>query len=156
DAPPRRREPAGRSGPANIAGLAGTAEALGEGGEDGAERLSLGALGTSGPSARVPGEDVEVSPRDAPRDELLEEQGPDAGAGLLGPGPDVVEIGDLPLEQLAVGPPEGHPPEGIGLGPGVTGKVRRERVVVAEERGQLRSQRHARRAGQRGEVDDQR
>src|SRR5262245_29856872 len=42
--------------------LAGAPEALGEGSEDGAERLRLGALGPARPSARVPGEDVQVGP----------------------------------------------------------------------------------------------
>src|SRR5262245_51637290 len=83
------------------------AEALGEGGEDGAERLRLRTLGAAGPSTRVPGEDVQVCPRDILRDELLEEQGPDHGAGLLRHCPDVVEVGDLAIELLAVGPPEG-------------------------------------------------
>src|ERR1700719_1684243 len=81
---------------------------------EGAQPQRLGTFGPAGPSAQVPGVGVDVRPWRGRRDELGEVERRDdrTGEARLR---NVVEVGDLAVEQLAVGLPERQAPERIVL-----------------------------------------
>jgi len=68
---------------------------------------------------------------------------------------DVVEVGDLAVDVLVIGLPEGHAPERIAFPLRRRGQGVRQRVVVAVQGRHLRSERSPRRASQRGHVENE-
>ena len=86
------------------------------------------------------------------RHEAPHEQRRGDGAGLAA-GADIVDIGDLGLKHRFIGTPQRQPPERVILRSGVPYQRAGKRVVVGEEGRHLRSERGARGAGQRGEID---
>src|SRR5690349_15111515 len=80
-----------------------------------AQAQRLRAFGAAGASARVPGVGIDVGPGRFRRDEVSEIESGDhrAGEARLR---DVVEVGDLAIEELAIGFPERQAPERIALG----------------------------------------
>ena len=88
-------------------------------------------------------------------DEFLEEQrrGDGAAQGAAG---NIVDVGDLAVEQLTVGRPQGQAPQGVAGDRGVAQNIRRQGVVGGEHGRQVGAQGDPRRAGQGGAVDDQR
>src|SRR3546814_5627077 len=69
----------------------------------------LPALRAPGPRRHVPGHDVEMGPARGWADEVLQEQRGDDRPGI-GAARDVVEVGDLAVETLAVGLVQGQAP----------------------------------------------
>ena len=67
----------------------------------------------------------------------------------------VGEVGEVGVEHLAIGAPQRQPPQRIGHRRAGGQRGLGQRIVVAEQRRQVRSQRHARGAGEGGEVDHQ-
>ena len=67
----------------------------------------------------------------------------------------IAEIGDLALEHLVIALPQRHPPQWVGLLVARREQVVGQRIIVGEQCRQIGAERHARCAGQRGEVDDQ-
>src|SRR3546814_13642246 len=85
-------------------------------------------------------------------DEVLQEQRGDDRPGI-GAARDVVEVGDLAVETLAVGLVQGQAPYRVALRSAVAQDEPRPLVVIAEKRRPFRPERDARGAGQGGEVE---
>ena len=88
------------------------------------------------------------------RDEAAHEQRRGNGAGLAAA--DIVDVGDFGLQHRLIRPPQWQPPQRIVLGFGGADQFIGEPVVVGEKGRHVGPERDTGRAGQRGEVGDQR
>src|SRR5580704_2360953 len=79
----------------------GLTEALAEIGVEGAQRVCLGAFGPAGPALGVPRHRVDMRPCHPGLDEFLQIERRDDGAGIGRVG-DIVEVGDLAVDHLAI------------------------------------------------------
>src|SRR5438874_1211519 len=77
----------------------------------------FGTFGTAGAGLRVPCHHIEMRPGDAGLDKLLEVECRGHRPGMRR-FRNVVEIGDLAIDHLAIGPPQRHSPHRVVLGPG--------------------------------------
>src|ERR1700747_784218 len=93
-----------------------------------ARRLALSAFRSPGLGGLVPGVDVEMQPCCGGGDEAAREEGRGDRAAEIAGG-DVVEVGDLRVEQRLVGPPQRHAPDRIAFAFGAVRKLARERLV---------------------------
>src|SRR4051794_18232965 len=82
----------------------GSAEPAGDVGVERAQGLRLGAFWTARPGTGIPGHHVDMCPGDARLDEFLHIQRRGDRAGMRS-FRDVVEVGRLAVEQLAIRPP---------------------------------------------------
>src|SRR6516165_9106977 len=79
-----------------------------------AERGGLCTFGAAGTALRVPGHHVEMRPGDVGLDEFLQIKGRGDRTGMRR-FRDVVEVGDLAVDHLAVRTPQRHPPHRVFL-----------------------------------------
>jgi nickel/cobalt transporter (NicO) family protein len=82
---------------------------------EGAQRGGFGALGAAGAALRVPRHDVEMSPGDPGLDEFLQVERGGHRTGMRR-FRDVVDVGNLAVDHLAVRAPQRHAPHRVFLG----------------------------------------